>query len=136
MEAREFLAKIEFNRIAIANKQAEKKYWLEMAEGMTANVSGERVQSSGDPHKMESKVIEAVLIDQEIERLKAEILGVIRMIERLKPLEYQFLHLVYVQGKRVKEVTAELGKSDSWSVRTHKKAIENLQELLDGESQG
>ena len=133
MEAREYLAKIEFNRIAIANKQAEKRYWLELAGGIGANASGERVQSSGDLHKMESKVIEAVLIDNEIERLKAEIMGVIRTIERLHPTEYQFLHMVYVQGKRIKEVYAEMGKSDSWATNIHRKAINNLQAILDAE---
>ena len=131
VDAREYLQRIERNKATIINKQIEKKYWLEMAEGTSVNVGTERVQSSGNPHKMESKVLEAVTIDEQIEKLKQEIADIIHTIERLKPSEYQVLHKIYVQNQSLKEIQAAEGKSYSWVTTTHAKAIKSLQRILD-----
>lgn len=133
MDAREYLEQIEKNECIIANKQIEKKYWLDMAKGTTANVTGERVQSSSDGHSMEKQIIEVVLIDEEIERLKGEIAEIISTLQRLKKSEYDFLHKMYVQHLSLKEVQTVSGKSYSWATTTHNRALRNLQKILDGQ---
>ena len=131
MDAKKYLGIIKRNRALIRNKLIEKQYWLDMAEGTAVNMGGDRVQSSGNSHKMESKVIEAVLIDNEIERLKKEILDVIHTIERLGDSEYRFIHGLYVQEKPMKVICAEEGRSYSWATTTKRKSLKSLQKILD-----
>ena len=130
MEAKEYLEQIEKNECIIANKQIEKKYWLEIATGTTAKVGGERVQTSSDGHNMEKQIVEVVLLDEEIERLKGEIAEIIHTMEQLKASEYDFLHKMYVQHLSLKEVQAITGKSYSWSKKMHNRALWNLQRIL------
>ena len=136
MDAKEYLEQIEKNECIIANKQIEKKYWLEIATGTTAKVGGERVQTSGDGHNMEKQILEVILIDEEIERLKGEIAEVISTLEKLKKNEYDFLHKLYVQHLSLKEVHTASGMSYSWATTTHSLALKSLQKILDSEKRG
>ena len=129
--AKEYLEKIWHNERIIRNKQIERKYWMELASGITASMVGERVQSSKTSHPMENKVVEAALIDQEIDRLKKEIAEIIATIEQLPVEEYDFLHKVYVQHLSLKTVQAESERSYSWVTTTHSRALKNLQYILD-----
>lgn len=131
MDAKEYLEQIEKNECIIANKQIEKKYWMDIATGTTANIGGERVQTSGDGHAKEKQIIEMVLIDEEIERLKGEIAEIISTLQRLKKSEYDFLHKMYVQHLSLKEVQTAMKKSYSWAKLMHNKALMNLQKILD-----
>ena len=131
MNAREYLEQIEKNERIIANKQIEKKYWLDIATGTTAKVGGERVQTSGDGHNMEKQIVEVVLIDEEIERLKGEIAEIIFTLEKLRAAEYDFLHKMYVQHMTLKEVQTLAKKSYTWATTTHNRALKNLQIILD-----
>lgn len=130
MDAREYLAQIEKNECIIANKQIEKKYWMDIATGTTANVTGERVQTSGTGQGKSNQIIEMVLIDEEIERLKGEIAEIIATLQKLKKSEYDCLHKMYVQHLSLKEVQTAMKKSYSWVKSKHKQALENLQRIL------
>lgn len=81
---------------------------------------------------MENQVIEAVLIEEEIERLKGEIAEIINTIERLKATEYDFLHKMYVQHLSMKTICTTMRKSYSWAKAVHNRALKNLQRILDG----
>lgn len=129
--AREYLEKIWHNERIIRNKQIERKYWMELAAGITAGMGGDRVQSTKTTHPMENKVVEAALIDQEIDKLKKEIAEIIETIQKLPTDEYDFLHKVYVQHLSLKEVQAVTGMSYSWTTNTHSRALNNLQYILD-----
>ena len=128
--AREYLEKIWHNERIIRNKQIERKYWMELAAGITAGMGGDRVQSTKTTHPMENKVVEAALIDQEIDRLKKEIADIIETIQQLPTDEYDFLHKVYVQHLSLKAVQAESEKSYSWVTSTHNRALNSLQYIL------
>lgn len=130
MDAKEYLEQIEKNEKIIANKQIEKKKWLEIATGATAKIGGERVQTTSTGDKMENQVIEAVLIEEEIERLKGEIAEIINTIERLKATEYDFLHKMYVQHLSMKTICTTMRKSYSWAKAVHNRALRNLQRIL------
>ena len=52
MEAKEFMRQPEKLDVRIRNKLIERQQWREMALGITANMEGERVQSSGTKTKM------------------------------------------------------------------------------------
>lgn len=129
--AQEYLNKIAENEEKIQNKQIERKYWMDLASGITSGMGGERVQSSKTSHPMENKVVEATLIDQEIAELKKEIAEIIATIEQLPRLYYSVLHSIYVQHLSLKAVQAERKKSYSWVTTTHSLAKKKLQYILD-----
>ena len=104
---------------------------MELASGITAGMGGDRVQSTKNTHPMESKVVEAAMIDQEIDRLKKEISGIIETIQQLPAEEYDLLHKVYVRHLTLKAAHAEAKKSYSWATTTHGRALKNLQYILD-----
>ena len=129
--AKEYLEKILHNERIIKNKQIEREYWMDLASWITASIGGERVQSSKTSHPMENKVVEAALIDQEIDRLKKEIAEVIDTIQQLPTEEYDFVHKVYVQHIPLKEVHVDSGKSYSWAKTMNNRALCSLQYILD-----
>jgi hypothetical protein len=104
---------------------------MDLASGITAGMGGERVQATKTSHPMENKVVEAALIDQEIDRLKKEIADIIGTIQQLPTEEYDFLHKVYVQHLSLKTVQAENERSYSWVTTTHSRALNSLQYILD-----
>lgn len=131
MEAKEYLEQIKKNERIIANKRIEKQYWLDMAQGTSVKLGGDRVQTSSNKHPMESQVLEAVTIDEEIARLKEEIAGIIKTIEQLNTEDYCILHKMYVQHLSMKEIQVDVGMSYSWVSTTKNRALRNLQRILD-----
>ena len=129
--AAEYLMKIWENEEKIRNKQIERKYWMDLATGITAGMGGERVQSSKTGNPKEDNVTEAVDIDREIAELKREINEIIATIQMLPRVYYSVLHKLYVQRKSLKEVQAEAKKSYSWATTTHSRAKKKLQYILD-----
>ena len=95
---------------------------------------GERVQSTGSKQKMESAIVEYINIEDEIKaeihRLFALEKEIIQRIEALSTTEYDVLHKIYVQGKDFQDVAEDHGKSYSWVISTHGRALANLQRIL------
>lgn len=131
MDAKEYLQRVEDNECIIANKQIERQYWIDLARGITSGMGGERVQATKTSHPMESKLVEASLIDDEIRRLKGEIQEVINTIQLLPRGEYDILHKVYVQHMPIKVASIDSKKSYSWGKGLHNKALNSLQKILD-----
>lgn len=130
MTAEAYLAKIIENRDKIRCKEQDYLYWMELAKATTSQI-GERVQSSGDGSGQSDKILEAVMVKEEIERLKQEIAEVMLTIGELPTMYYEVLHKVYVQGKELKEIAAEKEKSYSWAKATHSTAKRMIQDILD-----
>lgn len=135
MRAKEYLLQIRKWDCMINNKQAEIYHWKTVACSTGTYSEGERVQSSGNPHKMESAVDRYVDMQAEITAdidrfidLKQE---VIKTIEVLPVMEYDLLHKVYVQGQTLDEVAEDYDKSRRWADSVHGRALASLQRLLD-----
>ena len=135
MRSKEYLLQIRKYDTMIHNKQAEVDHWKTVACSTSTYSEGERVQSSGNPHKMESAVDRYVDLQAEITAdidryidLKQK---VIRTIENLPVAEYDILHKVYVQGLTFDEVAAIADRSYSWATTVHGRALARLQRLLD-----
>lgn len=131
MTAKKYLEQIEMYRCKIKNKQEEKEMWQDLATGTSVVMGGERVQSSGAKDKMAKCVAESVAIDAEIAELKEKIREIIGTIEELTVESYDILHKIYVQGMSHKELLICYQKSSSWVKDTHKRALEELQSVLD-----
>lgn len=115
----------------IKNKKYEIDEWQSIAEGTSISSTGERVQSSGQLHKMENAAIKVVEIEQSVERLKNKKQEIINTIEQLSAEAYDILHKKYIQYKSLEEIGEE--KSYAWSTikRKHKEALNQLQKVLD-----
>lgn len=134
-EAKKYLMQLKKLDLLIENKMAEKAHWISIATNTTANTSGEKVQSTSNPQKMEAAVCRYVDMEREIDACidrfvdaKKEIISV---IEQLPPDEYDLLHKVYVQYKSLKEVSALYVKSYNWATTVHGTALKHVSDIIE-----
>lgn len=138
MTAKEFLLQIKDLDVRIQHKTAEKIYWetvtMELATSVTANMDGERVQSSGSKHKMADTVDSGLdrirKFEKRIAELYAEMDAIIAIIESLPEDKSDILHKVYVQYMSLKEVAASRHESYSWIATNHGRALKMVSNIL------
>lgn len=135
MDAKQFLRQLKKLDKMIENKLAEKARWKAIATGTSAQIGGEKVQSSGSQQKMADAVCRYVDIEKEIDE-QIDILidtrqDVISVIEKLKTTEYDILHKMYVQYMSLYDVADIYNKSYSWATTVHGRALKNVQSILD-----
>lgn len=134
-EAQIFLEQVEKLDTMITNKLIEKQQWKDIALGITANMDGERVQSSGAKDKMANAVMKCVDMEAEIDRLVDKLIDakkvVIQTIEQLySPMEYNVLHMRYIQYKTLQEIADYYGKDYDWAKITCHRACRHVQAIL------
>ena len=130
-----YLEQVEKLDSIIKNKLIEKQQWKDIALGITANMDGERVQSSGGKDKMGEAVIKCIDIEAEIDRLIDKLIDtkkdVIQTIEELySPTEYNVLHLRYIQYKTLQEIADQYGRDYDWAKLTCKRGCDHVQVIL------
>ena len=134
-KAKDFLKQLKKLDKMIENKLIEKEQWKAIATGTTAQMGGERVQSSGSQQKMADAVGKYIDIEAEvnasIDRLIDKKKDVISVIEQLDVTEYDLLHMVYVQYLTLEEVASIYGNSYSWATTIHGRALKNVETILD-----
>lgn len=136
MKAQDFLRQVRKLDLQITNKLIEQQQWKDIALGITANMDGERVQSSGSKSKMANAVEKCVDMEAEIDSLIDKLIDtkkeVIQTIERLdSPTEYDVLHRRYIQFLSLQEIADHYRKDYGWATTTHGRALKSLQEILD-----
>lgn len=136
MDAKEYLRQAERIDLRVKNKLIEQKAWRDIALSITANMDGERVQSSGARSKLEEAVGRCVDMEAEIDSLVDILVDtkkeVIQTIERLdSATEYNVLHLRYIQYKDLQEIADHYGKEYGWATTTHGRALRSVQAILD-----
>lgn len=134
-DAKEFLKQVEMLDLRIKNKLIEQQQWRDIALGITANMEGKRVQSSGSQSKMADAVIKCVDMEAEIDSLIDTLVdtkkAVIQTIENLdSATEYNLLHMRYIQYKSLQEIADHYGRDYSWVTTTHGRALKSVQEVL------
>lgn len=134
-KAKEFLRQLKKLDKMIENKLIEKEQWKAIATGTTAQMGGERVQSSGSQQKMADAVGQYIDIENEINETIDKLIDkkkdVISVIEQLPFTEYDLLHLVYVQYVTLEEAANHYGNSYSWATTVHGRALKNVNRILD-----
>ena len=138
MKAKEFLLQIKKLDKMIENKMIEVQQWKDIASSTTVSLSGDRVQSSHNPHKIADAIGRYIDIETEIKRdidslvkTKKEVIGV---IEQLNATEYDILHKIYVQYLTFDEVSVACQHSRSWATTIHGRALKHVQNILDQEN--
>lgn len=120
----------------VENKLIEQRQWKDLAMNITANMEGERVQSSSaTTSKMADCVVKCIMIEEEIaaavDKLIAEKKKVVRTIESLhSPTEYRILHMRYIQYISLADIAAKLNKEYTWVTTVHGRAVKHVQDLL------
>lgn len=135
-DAQIFLKQPEKLDAIINNKLIEKKQWQDLALGITANMGGERVQSSGAKSRMADAVERCIDVEAEIDDLVDTLVAakqnVIETIEQLdSPMEYKLLHDRYIKFMSLQEIADKYNKEYSWATTTHGRAIKNVEAILD-----
>lgn len=134
MTAKEFLRQIKKLDKLIENKMAEVQRWKEIANNTTVNMSGEKVQSSGNHDTIENAICTYIDLDREIVRCIDELIDkkkdVISVIEQLSATEYDVLHKVYVQYYTFDEVAIACRRSHSWATTVHGRALKHVQIII------
>ena len=136
-KAQLYLERVEMIDSIIKNKLIEQRQWKDVALGITANMGGERVQSSGSQSKMADAINKCVDMEEEIDRFVDKLVDtkreVIQLIEQLdSPTEYNVLHMRYIQYKSLQEIADHYGKEYGWATTTHGRALANVQNILEG----
>lgn len=138
MNAKEFLRKVKKLDKLIANKMIEIRQWKEIAENTTANMTGERVQSSHNPQKIADAIGRYIDLEAEIradiEALIAAKKDVLAVIEQLEATEYDILHKIYVQHLSLWDVADAYNRTYSWVTTVHGQAVKHTQDILNGRS--
>lgn len=147
-EVKEYLLQLKKLDKLIENKMIEKQQWKSIAMGVTpncesvlVNVNGkrelqnvEKVQSSGNPHKMEDAIIKYIEIEAEIDRYIDILIDtrkdVIETIEMLPVQEYDLLHKVYVQHITLADVADLYNTTYSNVTTVHGRALKMVQDIL------
>ena len=134
MNAKEFLRQVKKLDRLIENKMIEVQQWKEIAENTTATLSGERVQSTHNPHKIADAIGRYIDLESEIKRdiddLIAAKKDVISVIEQLEADEYDVTHKIYVQFLTYDETAYVCKQSKSWVTTTHGRAVKHVQDIL------
>lgn len=136
MKAKEYLEQYAKLDAVIINKTIEAEQWEALATSITAQMDGERVQSSGNQQKMADAINRSVDIKAEVEALIRKKQEITETIEQLPIEEYKLLHKVYIQQKGMKAAQVEDNRSYSWVTTVHGKALSKLQDILDKREKG
>ena len=135
-DAQLYLERVEMIDSIIKNKLIEQRQWKDIALGITANMGGERVQSSGSQSKMADAVNKCIDMEGEIDRLIDKLIDtkrdVIQTIEQLNsPTEYNVLHMRYIQFMDLQSIADHYKREYGWATTTHGRALAHVQEILD-----
>ena len=131
-----YLERIEKIDSLVHNKLIERQQWADLALSITANMDGERVQSSGSLSKMADALNKCMdmeaEIDSAVEKLVAEKREIVGVIEQLdSPVEYCVTHMRYVQYKEPKEIAEHYGKEYNWATTTLGRARAHIREIME-----
>lgn len=137
--AKEYLQQIRKCDLIIQNKRETIQALKDAASRITpAPSDGIMVKKSKRIDGMESRICEYLTMEQELEdeiiactRTRLE---VIATLEQLPPTYNSVLYQVYVLGKTTQEVAIDSYRSYSWAKQTHRRAIQALQDILDGKT--
>ena len=136
-KAQKYLESVEKLDAIVTNKLIEQQLWKEIALGITANMGGERVQSSGSQSKMADALNKCMDMEAEIDRAIDNLIDkkreVIATIEKLEsPSEYRLLHDRYIKYIDLKDIAENWGKDYTTITTAHGRALKNVQAILDG----
>lgn len=147
MDVREWLESYKKADEFITGRRAEKNILLEKRQGlldMATDISSK--MPDGMPYsytgivsrKVENATVSKVIVDDEIQNIDNAIKKhlefkneIITAIEKLPEKQYAVLHRYYIRGMTNEAIAAEMGKSTVQIWRIKKKALKNLENVIE-----
>lgn len=132
-----YLERVEMLDSIINNKLIEQRQWKELALGITANMDGDRVQSSGSLSKMADALNKCIDMEAEIDRAVDKLIDMKReavaILERLdSPYYYRLLHARYIQYIQLKDIAAQWGTEYTNITSAHGRALVQVRRIMEG----
>jgi hypothetical protein len=134
-EVKEYLSQIESIEVDIECDLEDQRMYYELGEKITANLSCERVQSSGSPSKLSDSVVKCMSkgddISAGVDKLiakKDEIVSVIKSVKN--PTLRKLLHQKYCQHKELKVIADNFNASYDWAKKAHQRALSCVAEII------
>lgn len=136
--AQRYLERVEMIDSIINNKLIEQRQWKDLALGITANMGGERVQSSGSKSKMADALNKCIDMEAEIDRMVDKLIDMKReavaILEKMdNPYCYRLLHARYIQYIPLKDIADKWGTEYTNITSAHGRALAQVQRIMDGE---
>ena len=136
MTAKEYLQQIVYLDSKIeANREKVQRY-KEIAEGITSNLSPNKVQTSTSKQKMADAVNNYSDLEKVIQADESKKQDIIDMIGTLNPYESTVLYKHYVEDKTLWIVSREMSRSYSWVTKVHIAGLRNIQNILNKKTEG
>ena len=134
-KAQLYLERVEMIDSIVQNSLIEQRQWHDLALNITANMGGERVQSSGSKSKMADALNKCIDMEEKISdkvnKLAKEKAEIVTTIEKVSsPIFYNVLHKRYIQYMTLQEVADYYKRSYDWVKTTHGRAIANVHRIL------
>lgn len=130
-----FLLQIQKIDKIIANKRIEIQQLKELVSSATGDLTGEKVQSTPNPHRIAEAIAKYVDLEKEInediDRLIDARRDIISVIEQLNAVEYDVLHKLYVQNITFQDIATIYDMSYSWATTVHGRALKHVRKILD-----
>lgn len=135
MKAKDYLMQVEKLDTIIRNKLVEKAQWMDISLGVTSQLGGEKVQSSGNQQKMANAIERCIDMEAEINALIDRLIDtkkdIIETIEQLNATEYDVLHKRYIQHLSYFDIAAIKDRDYNWVTTVHGRALKSVQRILD-----
>ena len=136
-ETQLYLERVEMIDSIIDSKLIEREQWRELAKRITADMGGERVQSSGSLSKMADALNKCIDMEAEIDRAVEKLIGekreAVSILERLdNPYYYRLLHARYIQYIPLKDIAAKWGTEYTNITSAHGRALTQVQRIMEG----
>ena len=136
MNAREYLANIEYLDGIIRGKISEIRQLRWLAESCTVPTDREPGTSSGVTDRVGEIVAKIYDLESELSEIVAEYIQkkqeCVSLIESIRPpIYYTVLHKFHVEGKSLVEIAEEIGYEYHYVCDLHRKAIAEVQKKLD-----
>lgn len=130
-----FLQQIQKLDKLIENKMAEVRQLKELATNATGDLTGDKVQSTPNPHRIAEAIVKYIDLEKEInediDRLIDARRDIISVIEQLNVVEYDVLHKLYVQNITFQDIATIYDMSYSWATTVHGRALKHVRKILD-----
>lgn len=135
-DVRIYLGQVQKLNAVIKNKLIEVSQLRSLALNITANMDGERVQSSGSQQKTADMINRYLDAENEVDNLVDRLIetraAVIKTIEQVdNPYYYDLLHRFYIQFQTLGTIADELGKSYDSVKKAKNRAEKCVQAILD-----
>lgn len=130
-DAKKYLQQIQLLDVKINNKQEEKQRLRERLYNITPTLKPDTGTGSRASDKLGNTVPKIADIDAEIEMYAARKKDIMSVLDKLEsPDQLKVLHARFVQFKSVKQIAADLGKSQRRIYEIQKKGLQAVNKIL------